>query len=153
MPRDLVTTFADLVRLETELWNRVEARVRAVHGLGLAPLEVMRVVHGAPGCRVLDVARALSITVGGASKVVDRVEASGWCRRLPHPRDGRSNVLQLTARGEQLLGEANTTAADALALYLGAGAPASDLEQFSRTINRLRQHLDATSPVPLDAPR
>ncbi len=144
--------FGALVRLETELWNRLEARVRAEHGVGLAPLEVMNVVHRRPGCRVLDVARALSITVGGASKVVDRVEASGWCRRVPHPRDGRSNVLELTERGQLVLAEANATVAEALDLYLGAGAPASDLEHFSHTIARLRRHLEATSPVLVAAP-
>lgn len=147
MSLDLVAVFGDLVRLETELWNRLDSRVRAAHGLGLAPLEVMTVIHRTPGCRVLDVAHALSITVGGASKVVDRVHASGWCRRLPHPTDGRSSVLELTASGERVAADASASVAGALALYLGAGAPASELEQLSRTITRLRQHLETTSPA------
>lgn len=36
-------SFGDLVRLETELWNRVEARVQHAHGLPLAWLEIMQV--------------------------------------------------------------------------------------------------------------
>ncbi len=73
------------------------------HGFPLAWMEVMHVVSTTPGCRVLDVAEALFITVGGASKVVDKVETAGWCRRLPNPNDGRSNLLELTASGRQVL--------------------------------------------------
>ena len=80
-----------LVRLETDLWNRVDARVQQAHGFPLAWMEIMHLISTTPGCRVLDVAEALFITVGGASKVVDKVEGAGWCRRLPNPNDGRSN--------------------------------------------------------------
>ena len=56
------------------MWNRLEARVHQAHGVPLAWLEIMQVVDVNEGvCRVLDIARALSITVGGASKVVDRL--------------------------------------------------------------------------------
>jgi MarR family transcriptional regulator, organic hydroperoxide resistance regulator len=74
---DLVELFRDLIRFETELWDRVEARVQQAHGSPLAWLEIMQVVDVTADCRVLDIARALSITVGGASKVVDKVEAAG----------------------------------------------------------------------------
>ena len=105
----LVGLFRDLVRLETELWNRLEARVHKAHGVPLAWLEIMQVVDVTEGCRVLDIARALSITVGGASKVVDRVEAAGLCRRQPNPTDGRSNRIQLTEPGVGLLKAADVT--------------------------------------------
>lgn len=138
---DLVGLFRDLVRLETDLWNRVDARVHREHGLPLAWLEVMQVVSTTPGCRVLDVAEALFITIGGASKVVDKVQAGGWCRRLPNPSDGRSNLLELTEAGEVLLAAANVTFQDALAAYLGAAAPSGELTKLSDTLGRLRRHL------------
>jgi hypothetical protein len=65
---DLVELFRDLVRFETELWDRVEARVQQAHGFPLAWLEIMQVVDVTADCRVLDIARALSITVGGAEQ-------------------------------------------------------------------------------------
>ena len=43
-------SFGDLVRLETELWNRVEARVQHAHGLPLAWLEIMHVVSATGDC-------------------------------------------------------------------------------------------------------
>jgi MarR family transcriptional regulator, organic hydroperoxide resistance regulator len=144
---DLVRLFRDLVRLETDLWNRVDARVHREHGLPLAWLEVMQVVSTTPGCRVLNVADALFITVGGASKVVDKVQAGGWCRRLPNPSDGRSSLIELTESGEGLLKAANVTFEEALAAYLGAAAPTGELARLSNTLGRLRRHLITTDPA------
>jgi DNA-binding MarR family transcriptional regulator len=141
MDVELVGLFRDLVRLETELWNRVEVTVQRAHGVPLAWLEIMQVVAATEGCRVLDIARALSITVGGASKVVDKVEAAGLCRRNPNPTDGRSNLIRLTEPGVALLAAADVTFSDALATLVGAAAPADELTQMSGTLRRLRQHL------------
>ena len=138
---DVVGLFGDLVRLETELWNRVEARVQQAHGVPLAWVEIMQVVGATADCRVLDIARALSITVGGASKVVDKVETAGLCRREPNPTDGRSNLIRLTDPGENLLEAANVTFAGALAVYVGGAVPAGELAQLSVTLRQMRQHL------------
>jgi MarR family transcriptional regulator, organic hydroperoxide resistance regulator len=149
MDVELVELFRDLVRLETQLWNRVETRIQHAHGLPLAWLEIMQVVSATGDCRVLDIAKALSITVGGASKVVDKVEAAGWCRRQPNPTDGRSNLIQLTEAGERLLEAANITFSSALTADVAAAAPAAELAQLAATLRRLRQHLSTTAPADL----
>jgi MarR family transcriptional regulator, organic hydroperoxide resistance regulator len=146
MDVDLVGLFRDLVRLETQLWNRVDARVQHAHGLPLAWLEIMQVVSATGYCRVLDIAKALSITVGGASKVVHKVEAAGWCRRQANPTDGRSNLIQLTEAGEGLLEAANITFASALAADVGE-VPATELAQLSATLRHLRRHLASADPA------
>jgi MarR family transcriptional regulator, organic hydroperoxide resistance regulator len=148
MDVDLSGLFRDLVRLETELWNRLEARVYQAHRVPLAWLEIMQVVDVTEGvCRVLDIARALSITVGGASKVVDKVEAAGLCRRQPNPTDGRSNLIQLTEPGVDLLKAADVTFATALADLIGEAVRVDELAQLSVTLRRMRQHLLTPAPV------
>jgi DNA-binding MarR family transcriptional regulator len=144
---DLLELFRDLVRLETALWNNVDARVQGAHGLPLAWVEVMHVISTTPGCRVLDISKTLSITVGGASKVVDKVEAAGWCRRMANPGDGRSSLIELTRAGKSVLEAGNLTSSSALAAYMGAAAKASELASLSATLRKLRQHLDAPNPV------
>jgi hypothetical protein len=67
---------------------------------GYANSPAIAQVSATGDCRVLHIAKALSITVGGASKVVDKVEAAGSCRRRGNPTDGRSNLIQLTDAGE-----------------------------------------------------
>jgi len=64
------------------------------------------VIDTIPGCRVYDIATELSSTTGGTSKLVDRIEASGYCRRLPNPADRRSSLLELTEEGQRMLAEA-----------------------------------------------
>ena len=77
---DFYPLFSTLTRLETELWDAVDARVRQECGLPLGRFEAMVVVSSLGMCRVFDIASALAITVGGASKLVDRVEAAGTAR-------------------------------------------------------------------------
>src|SRR3954454_4854427 len=87
----------DLVRVETRLYNAVDARLKDAGGLTLPQLELLTLVRDVPSCRVLDVSRSIGITVGAASKAVDRLEDLHWCRRAVDPADRRSSVLTLTA--------------------------------------------------------
>ncbi len=72
---DLRQVFDDLVRFETILWGAVDARLQEECGVGLASLNAMLVIDATPLCRVHDIARAVAITVGGASQAVDRLES------------------------------------------------------------------------------
>jgi DNA-binding MarR family transcriptional regulator len=134
---DLPALFHQLVRLEIELWRSVDARLLADCGLSLGRFEVMRVVSRRSPCRVQDIADELSITVGGVSKLVDRIQAAGHCRRRPNPGDKRSSVIELTPAGEQLVATANRSFEDELNRLFGS-IPAAALRQFSTTITRLR---------------
>lgn len=95
--------FDDLIRVETAVWNRVERRLREEHDLPLQWHEVLDVVVRVPDCRVQDVVRALLITVGGASKLVDKIESAGLVRRVADPRDGRSHRIAPTDEGARTL--------------------------------------------------
>ena len=100
---DFYPLFSTLTRLETELWDAVDARVRQECGLPLGRFEAMVVVSSLGMCRVFDIASALAITVGGASKLVDRVEAAGYCSRKINPGDRRSSLLDLTEEGKAVV--------------------------------------------------
>jgi len=91
-----------------------------------------------PGCRVYDIATELGITTGGTSKLVDRIEANGYCRRLPNPADRRSSLVQLTEAGRRLFTEAGTAFDDELERRLGTAVPERTLRQFAATLTRLR---------------
>jgi DNA-binding MarR family transcriptional regulator len=96
----------ELTRLETELWNAVDARLRAELDAPLSRYETLRIVDATADCRVLDIAQTLAITMGGASKLADRVEADGLIQRRSNPADGRSTFLTLTDAGRDLLARA-----------------------------------------------
>jgi DNA-binding MarR family transcriptional regulator len=135
---DLRLLFNDLIRFEIELWNVVDARLKSEFGLPLTHFEPMSVMDRLPRCRVYDIATELGITTGGTSKLVDRIEASGYCRRRPNPDDRRSSLLELTEDGRRLLAEAGKAFDDELERRLGAAVPERTLRQFATTLARLR---------------
>ncbi len=135
---DLQELFFELIRCETEIWNAIDARLRAVHGLPLSRFEPMQVIDSQPRCRVYDIAETLSITTGGTSKVVDAIEASGHCRRRPNPDDRRSSIIELTPAGKRLLARATETTEAELEERIGSVLPDRSLDQFTAMLIKLR---------------
>ncbi len=138
---DLKILFSELVRLETELWNAVEARLRSDHGITLPFFEFMQIISRRPECRVQDIAAELGITVGGTSKVVDRIEAAGYCARSANPHDRRSSVIALTPAGKRLLPKITATVDSELHARVGEGLSDRSVTQLTRTLSRLRARI------------
>jgi MarR family transcriptional regulator, organic hydroperoxide resistance regulator len=136
--KDLVDLFHQMVRFETELWNAVDTRLRAEFDLPLSRLEPMQVIARRPSCRVNDIAEELSITIGGTSKLVDRIEAAGYCVRRANPDDRRSSIIELTTAGRRVLAKAAEAFEDELAGRIGSAVPARSLQQFYSTLIKLR---------------
>jgi DNA-binding MarR family transcriptional regulator len=134
----LFDLFHQLIRFETELWNGVDTRLRAEFGLPLSRLEPMQVIARHQSCRVYDIAGELSITVGGTSKLVDRIEAAGYCIRRANPDDRRSSIIELTASGRRVLAEAAKVFEDELQIRIGSAVPERSLQQFYSTLVKLR---------------
>src|ERR1700745_3613123 len=135
---DLLDIFHQLVRFETELWNAVDARLRDDVDLPLSRLEPMQVIARHPSCRVNDIADELSITIGGTSKLVDRIEAAGYCIRRANPNDGRSSVIELTAAGRRVLIKATRAFEAELDTRMGSAVAARSLQQLHSSIVKLR---------------
>lgn len=145
---DLRQLFDDLVRFETDLWNGIDARLRQECAVTLGGLNVMLVVEREGSCRVNDIAAALSITVGGASQAVDRLEKLGHCTRRPHPADRRSSIVELTAAGRELLAESGPVFDRELAARLAGPLPDTALGHLASALAVLRASTPP-SPTPL----
>src|ERR1700733_7120379 len=135
--------FSELVRLETEVWDAVESRLRTDHDVTLPVFEFLQVISRSPACRVHDIAAELSITVGGTSKIVDRIEAAGYCARHANPSDRRSSILALTPAGKRLLPKITATVDDELGARLGSALSGRSLAELIRTLSGLRGGLSA----------
>ncbi|MDH3250482.1 MAG: MarR family transcriptional regulator [Acidimicrobiia bacterium] len=134
---DLRELFSDLVRFETELWDAVDERLRTEVDLPLSWFEPMLIMDQLAACRVHDIAEALSITVGGTSKLVDRIESAGLCERRPNPGDRRSSLITLTVAGRKQLTAATAEFDDEMAQQFAA-LPTSTLDRFHAVLRRLR---------------
>ncbi|SMH43986.1 DNA-binding transcriptional regulator, MarR family [Rathayibacter oskolensis] len=121
-----LTDFRALVRFETDLWNEVERRLRAVEGaVSLGRHRILELAAADGSTRVQDIAEELLITVGAASRLADRLEADGLIARTPHPSDRRGSLIAPTESGRRAL-EITTPAIDsALEGVLGASGSAA----------------------------
>jgi DNA-binding MarR family transcriptional regulator len=141
---DLQLLFHELIRFEIELWDAIDRRLGADHDLALTDFEAMQIIGRRTSCRVHDVAAELSITVGGTSKVVDRLEAADRCARSANPDDRRSSLIELTPTGARLLAAATVSFDDELEARFGSPISARALQEFGATLTRLRAALQDT---------
>ncbi|MDR6435047.1 DNA-binding MarR family transcriptional regulator [Paenarthrobacter nicotinovorans] len=136
--RSLYPLFSELTRLETELWDGLDNTLRKEYGLPMSRFEPMAVMDRLGACRVLDVATALAISVGGTSKLIDRIEKSGYCRRRNNPDDRRSSLIELTAEGRTILERARRTVDAELELRLAPAMSQQGAEELMELLRRLR---------------
>ncbi|SDK00071.1 MarR family winged helix-turn-helix transcriptional regulator [Nonomuraea jiangxiensis] len=139
---DLTSLFTDLVRVETRLYNALDARLKAEHDLPLGQFEFLRFIARRGVARVYDLAHEAAITIGATSKAVDRLEAAGRCRRTANPDDRRSSLVMLTPEGERILAEATPTVEAELQTWIGSVLPADVLENLAVNLSMLRRRAE-----------
>lgn len=135
---DLKLLFDSVIRLETELWNGIDATLRARCDLPMTWLDILRLLDRTGGCRVQDMAREFAITVGGASKVADRVEVAGYCARRANPDDRRSSIIELTPEGRRKLEEALEVFEENLSLRFAPLLDDQEAADLIATLDRIR---------------
>lgn len=81
---------------------------------------------------------SVGITVGAASKLVDRLERAGFASRSPNPDNRRSSLVALTTEGQWALAVASQVCSSALARLLGD----EDVETLIAALQRLQRRVD-----------
>ncbi|RYV52813.1 MarR family winged helix-turn-helix transcriptional regulator [Pengzhenrongella frigida] len=136
--------FDVLVRYETQLWNHLDDRLQTAGAVSLATLSALRVVRRRTGgCRVQEIRTDLGITVGAASKLVDRLERDGLAVRSAHPQDRRSSLIALTPAGDAAHDTGVALLDSALTDHLAGERSAA---ATTVVLQRLMSRLGATSP-------
>src|SRR5207248_6184666 len=139
---------SELIRLEIALWDRVNARLQESHELPLAFFEPLHLISRARGdsMRVGDLARGLRITVGGTSKLVDRIERAGLIAREADPNDRRASRVKLTTAGKRKLTAALKSYEAEAASILGSVLSPDEQRQMSDYVSRLLTSIDQAEP-------
>lgn len=136
---DRIRWLSDLIRLEITLWNQIDQQLQDQHHLPLSLFESLYLTHQATEgrLRVGELAEALRITVGGTSKIVDKLDQMGFIRREPDPQDRRASRIALTPAGTQVVVEASRTYEAALAALLNPVLTPDEQRQFHQYVTRL----------------
>ncbi|MGO9657558.1 MAG: MarR family winged helix-turn-helix transcriptional regulator, partial [Acidimicrobiales bacterium] len=76
--------------------DRLRAQLARRAGISETDLDALEHLEAEGPLTQKDLGNRLSITSGAVTMLVDRLEATGWVRRGPHPTDRRYIVLELT---------------------------------------------------------
>ncbi len=99
--------FTALINTEMGAWNAVDSALsEARNALTLGRFLVLRTVRDIPTCRIQEVAASQGITLGAASRLVDRLHRDGLLHRTPCEHDRRATILTVTDQGLAHLEEA-----------------------------------------------
>lgn len=104
------------------------ARMEQSPAVPPAQLRVLTIVAGNRHTNMNRLAEALGVVPSSASRLCDRLEATGLLRRVPDPRDRREVRLELTGTARRLLTELRDRRRQALAAVLDEMTPASRQE-------------------------
>ncbi|KOV60382.1 MarR family winged helix-turn-helix transcriptional regulator [Streptomyces sp. MMG1121] len=129
-----------LVRAETTLVRRFDARLSGLHGVSLADFTLLLRLGQAPGGRMrrVDLADALGLTASGVTRGLAPLERIGLVTREPDARDARVAYASLTATGRRRLPEMLATAEETAAEVFHAPAwSAEDVALLSSLLTRL----------------
>lgn len=131
--------FDTVVRYEVALWSAMDRALRQADEVALDKLGALRVIARHDGrARVQEISDEIGITVGAASKVVDRLELAGLVERRANPANRRSSLVDLTSAGRESVRSATALYERTLAELVGE----EDVEPVIAALKRLRDRID-----------
>jgi DNA-binding MarR family transcriptional regulator len=118
-----------------ELRRQLESRIT------LARFDLLASLFREDGQTLAGISRALLVTAGNVTGLVDRAERDGVVERRPDPADRRVARVWLTDRGRALIRELLPIHAQQVHDLIGS-MPATDRKELRRLLGGLRDHLE-----------
>lgn len=126
-----------IMRTQQILLHRIEAVLKPF-GLTFARYELLALLGFARtgSLPMVKVSALLQVHPTSVTNAVDRLERAGLVARSPHPTDGRTTLVSLTARGRELATE--TTAELNSRIFAASGFPDEDVDELIGILGRFR---------------
>jgi DNA-binding MarR family transcriptional regulator len=122
-------------RIGLSIVQQVDRRLQA-HDLTSAQWGPLFKIHQGEATTVAALAQALQTDVGAMTRLLDRLEAKGLCRRVRSDADRRVVQLELTPAGEAVAREVRGVLADVLNAHL-AGFTDTEWHQLQDLLRRM----------------
>ena len=124
-------------------------RIRLAEKLGIGTIDInaMAFVGEVDGLTPKDLGRALNITTGSVTAMVDRLEVKGFMVREPNPTDRRSVLLHLSPEGTEAMQWANDHFS-AAAVALLKDSSEESLADIAEFLEGIGQRLMAAASAP-----
>lgn len=118
--------------------------MRTQHGLTLNEFEAMLFIdlNGDKPTLQNDLAQGLTLSTGGITRMIDRLESAGLVARNAHRTDRRSNTITLTAAGREKFERMNASHEQDIQTYFGAHCTRDELRILTRAMEKIRNQPD-----------
>jgi len=128
----------NIMRVQQILQATVDERLKP-HGLSFARYEALVLLsfsqRGSLPMRMMG--ERLQLHPTSITNIVDRLESDGLARRLPHPSDRRTTLVELTEAGRDRLTGATAAVTGADFGFVGLDEP--ELDQLSVLLTKVRR--------------
>jgi MarR family 2-MHQ and catechol resistance regulon transcriptional repressor len=140
-----MTTFGRLLEVQSRLERRLGADLEARCNLPHAWFEVLLRLGRSEDDRLTmgSLAEQISLTTGGVTRLIDRMQVAGYVQRVPCPTDRRVSYAALTAAGRAKLDEAARVHTANLRVVF-AGFSDDDRSRLDALLDRLREVSDSS---------
>jgi DNA-binding MarR family transcriptional regulator len=138
-----IEAFGMLVEAHNEVMNLTQRQLEASSDVPVAWLGVLIRLARSPDqrLRMTELARDMTMSTSGLTRLVDRIEAAGHVRREACPEDRRGLHAVLTDAGRDVLGRAVPCHVDDLQRTMGDALSAQELAELTRLLRTVRDHV------------
>jgi len=135
-----ITLFSLLIEVHDKLVRSLGADLEATCNLPMVWYEVLARTARYPGGRPImsELADAVSLSTGGFTRLVDRIEAAGLVARQASSTDRRITHIVLTPAGEQLLAQATAQHVEGIDRDVASKLSGSEVLQLRKVLEKLR---------------
>lgn len=145
-----IEAFGMLVEAHNEVVNAVSRRLETGHDLPVAWMGVLIRLARSPDqqLRMTKLARDMTISTSGLTRLIDRMEAAGHVRRQACPEDRRGLLAVLTPAGQAVVTEAAPAHVADITRYLGDALTDDELAQLTDLLRTVRDHVRTVAGEP-----
>jgi DNA-binding MarR family transcriptional regulator len=137
-PSDAVVhAWTRLVRAQATALAAVEADLKAAGFPPLAWYDVLLELSRQDGLRPFDIEERVLLAQYNLSRLLDRLQSAGYVERRPCPKDGRGQIVLITASGRELQKRMWPTYQAAIARHVGEKLSDIDAETLARLLAKL----------------
>ncbi|GGX31852.1 MarR family winged helix-turn-helix transcriptional regulator [Streptomyces lomondensis] len=142
----LVHDFGLLIKVATRLEQRIDTVLRRECGISHTMFEVLIRLCRQPDEEVSQrrLADDLTLTSGGITRLIDRMEEAGLVRRVPAPEDRRSVLVEATDHGRTVFLRAAAAHAQVVEKCFVAPVAPDDYGRMTRALSEIQQALRDT---------
>jgi MarR family transcriptional regulator, 2-MHQ and catechol-resistance regulon repressor len=143
-----IEAFGMLVEAHNEVVHVVQRNLEEAAAVPVPWLGVLIRLARSPGqrLRMSELARDMTMSTSGLTRLVDRIEASGHVRREACPEDRRGMHAVLTDEGRAVLARATPCHLADLERYVARAFDEGELVQLTSLLRTLRDHVRSGPP-------